>query len=99
MIFGSCTVRLHMKIGSVDLAILVGQYCMPTVGEYAFDIDCRYVRIDPEGGDIGRNLPIDLGIIANERAALEDLNAQPDIIEFKKVFNGRVDIKSVLSEE
>lgn len=35
----------------------------------------------------------------NERAALEDLNAQPDIIEFKKVFNGRVDIKSVLSEE
>ena len=60
-------------IGSVDLAILIGQYCMPAVGEYAFDIDCRYVRIDPEGGDIGRNLPIDLGIVANERAALEVL--------------------------
>jgi thiamine pyrophosphate-dependent acetolactate synthase large subunit-like protein len=60
-------------IGSVDLAILIGQYCMPTVGEYAFDIDCKYVRIDPEAGDIGRNLPIDLGIVANERCALEAL--------------------------
>ena len=61
-------------IGSVDLAILVGQYCMPAVGEYSFDVDCRYVRIDPEAGDIGRNLPIDLGIVSNERAALEVLH-------------------------
>ena len=60
-------------IGSVDLAILVGQYCMPAVGEYSFDIDCKYVRIDPEAGDIGRNLPIDLGIVSNERTALEVL--------------------------
>ena len=60
-------------IGSVDLAILIGQYCMPVVGEYPFDIDCKYVRIDPEAGDIGRNLPIDLGVVANERAALEVL--------------------------
>ncbi len=60
-------------IGSVDLAILVGQYCMPTVGEYPFDIDCKYVRIDPGAEDIGRNLPIDLGIVANERVALEAL--------------------------
>ena len=60
-------------IGSVDLAILIGQYAMPAVGEYGFDIDCKYVRIDPEAGDIGRNLPIDLGIVANERRALEVL--------------------------
>jgi len=60
-------------IGSVDLAILVGQYRMPTVGEYPFDLDCQYVRIDPNAEDIGRNLPIDLGIVANERAALEML--------------------------
>jgi len=60
-------------IGSVDLAILIGQYCMPAVGEYSFDIDCKTVRIDPEAGDIGRNLPIDLGIVANERTALEVL--------------------------
>lgn len=60
-------------IGSVDLAILIGQYRMPTVGEYPFDIDCKYVRIDPSAEDIGRNLPIDLGIVANERVALEAL--------------------------
>lgn len=58
---------------SVDLAILVGQYCMPTVGEYPFDIDCKYIRIDPEASDIGRNLPIDVGIVSNEKAALEML--------------------------
>ena len=35
----------------------------------------------------------------NQREALEDLNAQPDIIEFKRVFNGKVNIKPALSEE
>ena len=62
------------SIYSVDLAILVGQYCMPTMGEYPFDIDCKYVRIDPNAEDVGRNLPIDLGIIADEKAALEALH-------------------------
>ncbi len=62
------------SIYSVDLAILVGQYCMPTMGEYPFDIDCKYVRIDPNAEDMGRNLPIDIGIIADEKAALEALH-------------------------
>ena len=58
---------------SVDLVILVGQYCMPTIGEYAFSPDARYVRIDPDAADIGRNLPIDLGIVSGAGAALEAL--------------------------
>lgn len=58
---------------SADLVLLVGQYCMPTVGEYAFGPDARYVRIDPGHEDIGRNLPIDVGIVSDERAALESL--------------------------
>ena len=61
-------------IYSVDLAILIGQYCMPTLGEYPFDVDCKYIRIDPRAEDVGRNIPIDLGIIANERNALEALS-------------------------
>ncbi len=69
-------------IGSVDLAILIGQYCMPTVGEYPFDIDCQYVRIDPNPADIGRNLPIDLGIVANEKAALEVLYEKMPKMDF-----------------
>lgn len=58
---------------SVDLAILVGQYCMPVVGEYPFDVDCKYIRIDPNAEDVGRNIPIDLGIVSCEKAALEAL--------------------------
>lgn len=60
-------------IHSVDLAILVGQYCMPTLGEFQFDFDCKYVRIDPDAGDIGRNIPIEVGIVSDEKAALEAL--------------------------
>lgn len=60
-------------IRSADLVILVGQYCMPSIGEFAFGPDARWIRIDPDAGDIGRNLPIDLGIVSSEAAALEAL--------------------------
>ena len=53
--------------------ILVGQHCMPTVGEFAFGPDAQYIRIDQAHEDIGRNLPIDLGIVSCELAALEAL--------------------------
>ena len=58
---------------SADLVILVGQHCMPTVGEFAFGPDAKYIRIDQAAEDIGRNLPIDLGIVSCELAALEAL--------------------------
>jgi thiamine pyrophosphate-dependent acetolactate synthase large subunit-like protein len=58
---------------SADLVILIGQYSMPNVGEYHFSPDAQYVRIDPDAGDIGRNMPIDLGIVSCEKAALEAL--------------------------
>jgi len=60
-------------LASADLVILVGQHCMPTIGEFAFGPDAKYVRIDQAADDIGRNLPIDLGIVSCERAALEAL--------------------------
>ena len=60
---------------SADVVLLVGQYCMPTLGEFAFGPDTRYIRIDPAAEDIGRNLPIDLGIVSDERAGLEALAA------------------------
>ncbi len=58
---------------SADLVVLAGQYCMPNVGEYSFDPDATYIRIDPDASDIGRNLPVDLGIVSCEKAALEAL--------------------------
>jgi thiamine pyrophosphate-dependent acetolactate synthase large subunit-like protein len=46
---------------------------MPNAGEYAFGPDARYIRIDPAAEDIGRNLPIEVGIVSDEKAALEML--------------------------
>ncbi len=60
-------------LASADLVILVGQHCMPTVGEFAFGPDAKYIRIDQAHEDLGRNLPIDLGLVSCERAALEAL--------------------------
>ncbi|HEY6327860.1 MAG TPA: thiamine pyrophosphate-binding protein [Blastocatellia bacterium] len=60
-------------LASADLVILAGQYCMPTAGEFAFGPDAKYIRIDPSPEDIGRNLPIDVGIVSCEKAALEAL--------------------------
>jgi thiamine pyrophosphate-dependent acetolactate synthase large subunit-like protein len=60
-------------LASADLVILAGQHCMPTSGEFAFGPDARFIRIDQAQEDIGRNLPIDLGIVSCERAALEAL--------------------------
>jgi len=61
------------SIYSVDLVVLIGQYCMPGPGEYPFDVDAKYIRIDPHPEDVGRNIPIDLGIISDEKAAIEAL--------------------------
>ena len=63
-------------LASADVVVLVGQYCMPTLGEFAFGPDAQYIRIDPAAEDIGRNLPIDVGIVSDEKAALEALVAQ-----------------------
>ena len=58
---------------SVDLVIFVGQYSMPSVGEFAFSPDVKTIRVHPEAGDLGRNWPLDLGIVSDERVLLEAL--------------------------
>jgi thiamine pyrophosphate-dependent acetolactate synthase large subunit-like protein len=60
-------------LASADVVLLVGQYCMPSIGEFAFGPDAKYIRVDPNPEDIGRNLPIDVGIVSCEKAALEAL--------------------------
>ena len=60
-------------LASADVVVLAGQYCMPTIGEFAFGPDAKYIRIDPCPEDIGRNLPIDIGLVSCEKAALESL--------------------------
>lgn len=60
-------------LASADVVLLVGQHCMPTVGEFAFGPDAKYIRIDPNAEDVGRNLPIDVGLVSCEKAGLEAL--------------------------
>jgi thiamine pyrophosphate-dependent acetolactate synthase large subunit-like protein len=53
---------------------------MPKVGEFAFGPDAKYIRIDPCPEDIGRNVPVDVGMVSCEKAALEALaDAMPAV--------------------
>ena len=58
---------------SADLVIFVGQYCMPSPGEYRFNPDVKTIRIHPVQEDLGRNWPLELGIVSDERVFMEAL--------------------------
>lgn len=58
---------------SADLVVFVGQYCMPSPGEYRFNPDVKTIRVHPVQEDLGRNWPLDLGIVSDEKVFLESL--------------------------
>ena len=58
---------------SADLMIFVGQYCMPSPGEYRSNPDVKTIRVHPVAEDLGRNWPLDLGIVSSEKPFLEAL--------------------------
>jgi thiamine pyrophosphate-dependent acetolactate synthase large subunit-like protein len=58
---------------SADLVVFIGQYCMPSPNEYRFNPDVKTIRVHPVAEDIGRNWPIDLGIVGDEKIFLETL--------------------------
>jgi thiamine pyrophosphate-dependent acetolactate synthase large subunit-like protein len=58
---------------SADLVVFVGQYCMPSPGEYRFNPDVKAIRVHPVQEDLGRNWPLDLGIVGDEKVFLEAL--------------------------
>jgi thiamine pyrophosphate-dependent acetolactate synthase large subunit-like protein len=58
---------------SADLVIFVGQYCMPSPGEYRLDPQIKAIRVHPVQEDLGRNWPLDLGIVSDEALFLEIL--------------------------
>jgi thiamine pyrophosphate-dependent acetolactate synthase large subunit-like protein len=66
---------------SADLVVFIGQYSMPSPGEYRFNPDIKAVRVHPEQEDLGRNWPLDLGIVSDEEVFL---NALADNIPRKK---------------
>jgi thiamine pyrophosphate-dependent acetolactate synthase large subunit-like protein len=58
---------------SADLVVFIGQYCMPSPGEFRFNPDVKTVRVHPVQEDLGRNWPLDLGIVSDEAFFLEAL--------------------------
>ena len=58
---------------SADLVVFVGQYCMPSPGEYRLNPDVKAIRVNPVQEDLGRNWPLDLGIVSDEKYFLEAL--------------------------
>jgi thiamine pyrophosphate-dependent acetolactate synthase large subunit-like protein len=58
---------------SADLVLFVGQYCMPSPGEYRFSPEIKAIRVHPVQEDLGRNWPLDLGIVSDEQVFLEEL--------------------------
>lgn len=70
--------RLSMMLSpealmSADLVVFVGQYCMPSPGEYRFSPEVKTIRVHPVQEDLGRNWPLDLGIVSDEKIFLEAL--------------------------
>jgi thiamine pyrophosphate-dependent acetolactate synthase large subunit-like protein len=58
---------------SADLVVFIGQYCMPSPGEFRFNPDVKAIRVHPVQEDLGRNWPLDLGIVSDEQYFLEAL--------------------------
>lgn len=58
---------------SADLVVFVGQYCMPSPNEYRLAAGVKTVRVHPVQEDLGRNWPLDLGIVSDEAIFLETL--------------------------
>jgi acetolactate synthase-1/2/3 large subunit len=56
-----------------DLVVFVGQYSMPPPEDWTLQPGVKTIRVHPEQGDLGRNWPIDLGIVSDEKVFMEEL--------------------------
>ncbi|WP_165787060.1 thiamine pyrophosphate-binding protein [Pseudohalioglobus lutimaris] len=68
-----CVMAAPDALLSADLVIFVGQYCMPSPGEYRFNPEIKAIRVHPVQEDLGRNWPLDLGVVSDETLFLEAL--------------------------
>jgi thiamine pyrophosphate-dependent acetolactate synthase large subunit-like protein len=58
---------------NADLVVFIGQYSMPPAEEWTFAPGVKTIRVHPEQCDLGRNWPIDLGIVSDEKVFMEEL--------------------------
>jgi thiamine pyrophosphate-dependent acetolactate synthase large subunit-like protein len=66
----------HDALMSADLVVFIGQYAMPGRTEYHFSPDAKTIRVHPVAEDIGRNWPIELGIVGDEKGFLDILASE-----------------------
>jgi len=66
----------HDALLSADLVVFIGQYCMPSPNEYHFSPNAKAIRVHPVPEDIGRNWPIELGIVGDEKGFLDILASE-----------------------
>jgi len=58
---------------NADLVVFVGQYSMPPAEEWTFTPGVKTIRVHPEQDDLGRNWPLELGIVSDEKVFMEAL--------------------------
>ena len=58
---------------NADLVVFVGQYSMPPPEDWTLPPGVKTIRVHPEQGDLGRNWPLDLGIVSDEKIFMEAL--------------------------
>jgi len=68
-----CVMAAPDALLSADLVIFVGQYCMPSPGEYRLSPGIKTIRVHPDQNDLGRNWPLDLGLVSDAALFLEAL--------------------------
>ncbi|MBE9540627.1 MAG: thiamine pyrophosphate-binding protein [Proteobacteria bacterium] len=68
-----CVMAAPDALLSADLVIFIGQYCMPSPGEYRFNPEIKAIRVHPVQEDLGRNWPLDIGVVSDEALFLEAL--------------------------
>ena len=68
-----CVMTAPDALLSADLVIFIGQYCMPSPGEYRFNPEIKAIRVQPDQVDLGHNWPLDVGVVSDEAYFLEAL--------------------------
>lgn len=69
---------LKGQLSSADVILAVGTSLMPLlfpITESPFPDNAKIIHIDLDPREIGKNWPVDIGIMADPRSALADLNA------------------------
>ena len=67
----SATTAPWLNARKADVVMLVGRYFVGR--EFGFRPEAKYIRVEPDPENIGRVMPVDIGIVSDEKAALEAL--------------------------